>query len=320
MVSFLVAIASRDDGRAGVSEATASSSSSSSFRSIYVVSTLVFVVGFTAFVGVQLLVGSRHPSTNPSLSCPSSCSKNSFAHRWVGPKIQVPAALESFSTQQVRAYLLGTKEAEQALTYKAEYCKIVYFVRHGQGYHNLGKRSPVDKLARCNDMDLFDASLTSVGEDQASRIQDISLKLRPEIIYVSPMRRTLQTGTLAFKTVDVPFIAFEELREVYGCTSSQRRKASIAKAEFPKVDFSRITEDDLEWTAVESPGHLKERQIRFLNYIRNRPERTLGVVTHSLWLLNFFRETVACTEPALTNSIFNTGELKGVVLQMDGFD
>jgi len=232
-------------------------------------------------------------------------------------------------------YRLGTAEADRALASPPDGArvKIVHFMRHGQGFHNL-RRTPLDKIVQCNNKDLLDAALTEKGKAEAAKVQDYAANSGAEVVLVSPMRRTLQTATIGFEKANARFIAVEDLREVYGCSSSQRRPTSVARSaalvlscllfgapqrlcfneDFPGVDFTQVeTEEDTRWRPIESPESLNQRQLRFVETLKTRPEKNVGVVTHSLWLLNFFQNAVRCDDDDIKR-FFNTGELKSVVL------
>merc|ERR1712054_511618 len=88
------------------------------------------------------------------------------------------------------------------------------------------------------------------------------------------------------------------------------------KADFPKVDWSHIVdEDDPLWTEErESSQVLADRAYSFMMWLRTRPEKEVAVVTHSAWLFNLLNTTVECEDQELAQW-FLTGELRSVVLE-----
>ena len=67
----------------------------------------------------------------------------------------------------------------------------------------------------------------------------------------------------------------------------KRRSRSEAAAAFPAVDFGLIdSEDDPRWEAgrVESESLVVVRGFDFLNWVMQRPETNIAVVTHSAFL------------------------------------
>uniref|UniRef100_A0A6V3K2X2 Phosphoglycerate mutase-like protein n=1 Tax=Lotharella globosa TaxID=91324 RepID=A0A6V3K2X2_9EUKA len=136
--------------------------------------------------------------------------------------------------------------------------KLIYFVRHGQGYHNL---AAAESKFRCDcreentgncpylDAELTDPKLTPLGVKQANKLARITkeLKLQPEIVYLSPLCRAIQTGLVGFthlieeKSVSVPFVAAPGAREQSGLhMCDKRRNLKDIKEEFPQVDFEHI--------------------------------------------------------------------------------
>mmetsp|Transcript_18787 Transcript_18787/g.28150 ORF Transcript_18787/g.28150 Transcript_18787/m.28150 type:complete len:238 (+) Transcript_18787:391-1104(+) len=225
----------------------------------------------------------------------------------------VPDKSLSATSNKPRCWKLGTSEADEALS-RGGNVKVVHFVRHGQGEHNV-RNKLASKVVNCGNMDIFDARLTSQGEAEAAALQGITKSLSPDVIFVSPLRRTLQTATLGFKYVSAPMIAVESLREVYGCTAERRRPISISSSEFPRVDFSGVEDSDPYGTALlETPSHLVERELDFLEFLKTREEKNIGVVTHSLWLLSLFRDSLDCDDEEIKR-FFKTAELKSVVIE-----
>eukprot|EP00958_Prasinococcus_capsulatus_P020338 scaffold2639_cov385-Prasinococcus_capsulatus_cf.AAC.2 len=118
--------------------------------------------------------------------------------------------------------------------------KLIHFVRHGQGYHNLladmynelgltynttGEKDLSATHSFGNPYqrpEIRDPPLTELGRKQARALRSAATKLKPELVVVSPMCRATQTALLGFshllsnKSPDtaVPFLAHEGLREL----------------------------------------------------------------------------------------------------------
>ena len=119
--------------------------------------------------------------------------------------------------------------------------KILHFVRHAEGYHNVDKR-PIHERP-------LDARLTPNGEAQCASLARITAELRPQLVVSSPLTRTLQTARLVFgsperEAANAPILALESVRETvnYGCDA--RRPLREIRPEFPGVDFSNCPADD----------------------------------------------------------------------------
>jgi hypothetical protein len=74
----------------------------------------------------------------------------------------------------------------------------LYFIRHGESKHNLNYTNKK----------IFDSPLTKIGIDQSSGLHKDINEIKPDLIYSSPLHRTLQTMfySLANKYNNIPII------------------------------------------------------------------------------------------------------------------
>jgi len=191
------------------------------------------------------------------------------------------------------------------------YTKTVHFIRHGEGYHNVG-------IANA------DAHLTSKGWTQAGALRKhmhkFDITRQVEIVVVSPLMRTLETAAGVFgedtnhgrgtpqllmvghqeapdvRSAHPPvhsrngirYQAHELCRERLGpspCDS--RRSRTEATQMFPAVDFSMIeSDDDPYWQPgmVENEAEVATRGNKFLQFLMSLTETNVAVVTHSAFL------------------------------------
>ncbi|BDA42931.1 Phosphoglycerate mutase-like protein 1 [Coccomyxa sp. Obi] len=197
------------------------------------------------------------------------------------------------------------KHEAQLTILPLQHSKTVHFVRHGEGYHNIGIVN-------------LDAHLTEVGWKQAEALNRHIAKLKPsldiQVVIVSPLMRALETAAGAFgdgpfkgsgrplmlaQTPEederaghcavacpegIPFIAFEGCRERLGAAvCDKRRDIAFAEEQFPGVDFSHIERGaDVVYDQhkVESEHAVMERGARFLQWLMARPESRIAVVSH----------------------------------------
>jgi len=179
----------------------------------------------------------------------------------------------------------------------------VVFVRHGVARHNLldeRTQRPLD----VNNPDLFDPPLVPQGKKQAL---DAGERIRVwwhttqageqmELVITSPLTRCLQTAALAFlpgdqysKELPEPTLACMELvREAYGMSYPDRRRSkTLLQAAWPMVHFdpSMPTEDE-SWTLTsrESVTDVVNRANQFLQWLAQRPETNVTVVSHGVWI------------------------------------
>lgn len=93
-----------------------------------------------------------------------------------------------------------------------EGCKKIYFIRHGEGYHNVAQRewrAKADWDGKTEPYTLDqdpagkfeDPLLTPKGEGQAKDLQPRAAPLAPQLLVVSPMRRAMQTGLTDRKSI-----------------------------------------------------------------------------------------------------------------------
>ncbi|EIE24438.1 phosphoglycerate mutase-like protein [Coccomyxa subellipsoidea C-169] len=189
----------------------------------------------------------------------------------------------------------------------------VHFVRHGEGFHNIGIVN-------------LDAHLTEAGWRQAEALNKhvaglkpaLDIQARPDryniVVIVSPLIRALETAAGAFGAgpfkgsgrplmlaqsgepdecaahcavacpEGIPFIAFEGCRERLGsAVCDKRRDIAFAEEQFPGIDFSHIERGaDVVYDQhkVESEHAVMERGARFLQWLMARPESRIAVVSH----------------------------------------
>ncbi|KAL3921042.1 MAG: hypothetical protein SGILL_002959, partial [Bacillariaceae sp.] len=213
--------------------------------------------------------------------------------------------------------------------------KIVHFQRHGQGYHNLmgdilrdaGIKPDIDsKDPTINPWirpEIVDSPLTETGKWQCEQQQGVASTLKPDLVVVSPLARTIQTAKLSFAAYtdsvqSVPWIVHEGCREELGVlTCNKRRSLSDIKAEHPDLEFFEMTEEDTLWNPNEreSSQSKNERIYDFLvNFIANRDESSIAVITHSAWLFHLLNAVVDCGDDLDLSSWFLTGEIRSIRL------
>jgi broad specificity phosphatase PhoE len=170
---------------------------------------------------------------------------------------------------------------------------------------------------------LTDARLDETGRLQASTLGDRIREARMivDVILVSPLTRTLETGTLMFPpaTHAVPFVAAELCREAHGGhPCDQRRPVSVVAKEFPHVDFTGVGTDEDTWHNPDRRETVREVAIRcdkFLNVLRARPERNIVVVSHGVFLETLLnRCTLSCSDDSIKGRRFENAEMRSVVI------
>lgn len=170
--------------------------------------------------------------------------------------------------------------------------------------------------------EILDAPLTEKGRLQALSLQPVIREMasKPELVVLSPNCRALQTGLIVFEELieqKVPFLAHEMVREENGVhVCDKRRPTSRQVKEFPQVDFGLLeTEEDVIFRddRRESKAEVGERVYRFLEWLSQRNEKTVGVASHSGWLLTVFNGICECDESL--KGWFQTGEMRSAKLE-----
>eukprot|EP00927_Polykrikos_kofoidii_P079062 TRINITY_DN75852_c0_g1_i1.p1 TRINITY_DN75852_c0_g1~~TRINITY_DN75852_c0_g1_i1.p1 ORF type:complete len:261 (-),score=46.01 TRINITY_DN75852_c0_g1_i1:309-1091(-) len=171
--------------------------------------------------------------------------------------------------------------------------KLVHWIRHGQGFHNLMsdmyREHSIEGHAYAR-LELHDPPLTAIGRDQAAALCSEAQTLSPALVVVSPLARATKTALIAFDHLvgKVPFVAHELCREISGinCCDS-RRSVTEAKKDFPAIDYSLMPCDTDEYfhpEVRETQDVLAKRAYEFLGWLRMRDESEIVVGTHSAFL------------------------------------
>lgn len=208
-----------------------------------------------------------------------------------------------------------------AYAFSADTAKLVHLVRHGQGYHNV--EAALYGAAAYKKQSLMDAHLDDTGKAQCialgARIREI--KLQVDVILVSPLTRTLQTASHMFagSTSAPRMVAIEMCREAHGGhPCDQRRPIRMLRTEFPHVDFSLVGTDDDTWHNPDRRETVREVSIRaekFLQILRERPERNIMVVSHGVFLETFLNRCgLFCTDDTIKMKRFENAEMRSIVL------
>ena len=201
--------------------------------------------------------------------------------------------------------------------------KIVHFVRHAEGEHNVaGREDPLKGYLR---PELEDAVLTKHGINQCKNLHKSTVdKLQSvELLVVSPMNRTIQTAMHSFpQFVDaLPWVAIENVREQTGLHPCDKRKPiSVHKANYGHVNFDLIAsnEDPIysKYILREPDTDVAARGREFIEWLKQRPEKEIIVVTHSAYLRHLFNRVLDIESDA-DREHFENCEMRTYILRGD---
>ena len=171
--------------------------------------------------------------------------------------------------------------------------KNIWCIRHGTSLHNLlfkkiGTKAYTLPLYR-------DTSLVEQGHKESIYLgEHWDEKNKIEVVFVSPLTRTLQTAHNIFQNTKM--IASDNILEYPQSWEycNKRRDRTELQHEFPNVIYD-IPEKSTYW--MESPEtetffQLKERSNDFKEMLRKRPEKNICVVSHSTFLKEFLLNDV----------------------------
>jgi broad specificity phosphatase PhoE len=221
----------------------------------------------------------------------------------------------------------------------ADHMKILHFIRHAQGTHNVQSdyRNPAH----------IDAPLTPLGKIQCAELQKqlIQQDLTVDCVITSTLTRAIQTAQLSFRhQLDqdrIPLIACEDWRETVNYLCDTRRPLSVLKQEYPGIDFSAITsEHDMIWEKYEnqfgSHEHhithresddyegLAQRSRLAWDFILKRREKSIAIVSHSALFMHMFTRlegVISFADVQVQETLqnrFNNCEIRSVLIEAAG--
>ena len=183
--------------------------------------------------------------------------------------------------------------------------KTLIFIRHGETVFNVAcTDSAGRKGSKCvggpdgtMSKDPFayeDSPLTPTGHQQAESLGAAMAQATPsvELVVASPLERALQTAAGVFPSPPGgKIVAHEGVREMMFAkyeSYNKRGLKSAKAARFPQVDFGLVAaEEDAMFAACaasyagrERSAEVQKRVLEFLEWLMDRPENVIAVVSH----------------------------------------
>lgn len=197
---------------------------------------------------------------------------------------------------------------------------VLFLVRHARGVHNYA--AGLHGVEAYKKWEYEDARLDDAGKAQAAKLQSEFAKanIKLDVVLCSPLTRTLQTATIAFKHSAAPIVAVECLREAYGAHPCDRRRPrSVIQGEFPKVDMTKIAKgEDPLWTEQrETYKSVIQRAAKFVQVLRALPATTthIAVVSHGVFLDCLLRYCLQVPQ-GFDTSHFGNAEVRALRLEL----
>ena len=160
--------------------------------------------------------------------------------------------------------------------------KKIYFIRHGEGYHNLYNGDN-------NNYHLEYPRLTVKGLNQCFELKKKLNKIDFNFILVSPLRRTLETAVNIFD-INSTYISLESIREFISNPCDYRESIKEISKEYNFVNFSSFIEENDLYNEKESDKDIYLRIDNFYNYLLKTDFETIAVVSHGEYLKRFFEK------------------------------
>ena len=149
---------------------------------------------------------------------------------------------------------------------------LIHIIRHGEALHNIERGYPHR-----------DPPLTKAGNASTKRV---SLTVRPDLILISPMTRTIETAINIFPFLtkpgpfDIPTQIWPDLREAHDAICNKGLSRSELASKFPQFDFSECHEEwDYPEHSVEGATARAERVRRRLKDLSTM-YNNIAVITH----------------------------------------
>ena len=151
--------------------------------------------------------------------------------------------------------------------------KSIYFIRHGEGYHNLDNYS------------LLYPRLTEKGLQQCVELKTKLQDIKFDKIFVSPLIRTIETALNSFDKKN-KFKSVDYIREVIKnncdyCGSIQEKKDN-----FTNIDFCV---DEIN-NKLESDEDVEIRLDKLFNLINHEIYENIAIVSHGEFIFRFINK------------------------------
>ena len=168
--------------------------------------------------------------------------------------------------------------------------KKVYCIRHGKALHNV--LYPLIGQVAYTDKKYTDSPLVDEGHYQSEKLGlTWKEKHKIEVVFVSPLTRTLDTAINIFKNTNIKLIANEEIIEYPQSNEycNLRKCKSELEKKYPMIDFSNLDEKPKYWKAggKETFKEINERDLHFKSILKNSNYKRICIVSHSTYLKHF---------------------------------
>jgi len=175
--------------------------------------------------------------------------------------------------------------------------KTIWCLRHGLSLHNVMYKT-MGNLAYIH---LEDTNLLEEGFIQAKKTNQEWNKINNiDIVFVSPLTRTIQTALNIFRNIDVKIYALDVIKEYPGSyekINKRKSKQILIDNYGDKIDFSLLMNDeDTYWKEgiefKETIPQLKKRVEMTKEFFKQRNEKNIAMVSHSSFIHYFLYDNL----------------------------
>ena len=178
----------------------------------------------------------------------------------------------------------------------------LYLIRHGEGEHNVKKDGE-------NNWTKLYPRLTKKGKEECRMIGEEIRDKKIDLILVSPLRRTLETGSIIFRGREM--LVKEEIREYVKNKCDMMESKVEIEGEYNHVDFSLMGNEVNN--EIEKEEDLMSRTKIFMDWLKKRKEKNIAIVGHGLFIENFLK----MYEKKVGNKWLKNGEMREMDLSVD---
>lgn len=152
----------------------------------------------------------------------------------------------------------------------------LYIARHGRTNYN--------DLGLCNSNRLIDVHLTKLGEEQAKALGDKLKNEKFEQIYVSELRRTMQTAVFVNKYHHVPITVEAKLNDIN--TGYEGQHFTLYVNALERAGRNRLT---ARFNFGESVNDLNIRVSQFLNSVKTKGLDSVLIITSEVVIQSIYQ-------------------------------
>lgn len=167
----------------------------------------------------------------------------------------------------------------------------ITFIRHGEAENNLPINIADPELYN----KIYDAPLTDLGIKQSNELHNKLHNHNFDVIYVSPLERTLKTCSITFDGTSIPILSNELIREYKDSYANYRKNIYEKTERYPNINFKEIDDNDdtmqneedkyrqilcfniLKKTKV---AYMIDRVYKFIEILSKSDHRNICIVSH----------------------------------------